>query len=222
MPKYLAGVEIRHAVEQLERSSARQRMCEFLIALRTLTLAGTQQVAVAESVTEYVQAVNELTNWARPDDVDKPYFNPFGSEAAFKGPKFPSNGPSNTMHGWATQADSPLEIIQTTKPKSIARRPVTQAQLRTFLLKRAGGLEPPRLIDVAVWFFRSSDLEGDHGTMPSRAELEARVAEEIGLTDDDIAALFRLEADDTEADQADIDVADGNGEGSDADEEILR
>ncbi|QIX26936.1 hypothetical protein ncot_10225 [Nocardioides sp. JQ2195] len=219
MPKYLAEAEIRHAVEQLERSSARQRMCEFLIALRTLKLAGTQQVAVAESVSDYVQAVNELTNWASPDDVDKPYFNPFGSEAAFKGPKFPSNGPSNTMHGWATQADSPLEIIQKTRPKSIARRPISEAQLCTFLLKRAGGLEPPRLIDIAVWFFRSTDLEGQGGSLPTRVELEAMVAEEIGLTDEDVAALFRLEADDTDADQPDV--AEASGEDTDAEAETL-
>lgn len=204
MPKYLAGAEVQHAVEQLERSSARQRMCEFLIALRTLKLAGAQQVGVAESIPEYSQAVNELTNWASPANVDKPYFNPFGSEASYKGPKFPSNGPSNTMHGWATQANSPLEIIQTTRPKSISRRPITEAQLRTFLLKRAGGLEPPRLIDVAVWFFRSTDLESKDGILPTRAELETKVAEELGLTDDDITALFRLEAEDTDADQPDV------------------
>lgn len=200
MPKYLAEAEIRHAVEQLGRSAARQRMCEFLIALRALKLADAPQVAVAESIPEYVQAVNELTKWADPDDVDKPHFNPFGSEAAFKGPKFPSNGPSNTMHGWATQANSPLEIIQTTRPKSIARRPISETQLRTFLLKRTGGQEPPRLIDIAVWFFRSTDLESADGSLPTRAELETKVSEEIGLTDDDIAALFRLESDDTDAD----------------------
>lgn len=204
MPKYLAQSEIRHAVEQLQRSSARQRMCEFLIALRTLKLSSAQQVAVAESVPEFAQAVDELTKWADPAEVDKPYFNPFGSEASFKRAKFPSNGPSNTMHGWATQADSPLAIIQATRPKSVTRRPITEAQLRNFLLKRAPRSASPRLIDVAVWFYRTTDLENPGEALPNRADLEAKFVDEVGLTDVEAAALFRLADEDTDEDQVDI------------------
>ena len=56
MARFLTDVEIRHAVEQLGRSSARARLCELLIGMRTLRLVGADQAPIAESVPEYVQA----------------------------------------------------------------------------------------------------------------------------------------------------------------------
>lgn len=199
MPKYLAEAEIRHAVEQLSRSSARSRMCEFLIGVRTLRLrrAGGGEVKVAESVPEFIQALDEFTRWAHANEVDSPYFNPFGSQAGFKSPKFRSNGPSNTMHGWATQANSPFEILNT-RPKSIKRRSLSATQLRTFLIQSRQEADRPRLIDAAVWFYRATDLEGPDGTTLDRASLEARFIHDLGLRDEDVEALFRLEDEDTD------------------------
>lgn len=199
MPRYLAGAEIQHAVAQLGRSSAKGRMCEFLIGARTLRLAGSDQVGVAESVPEFIQALDEFTQWTSDDDVDSPYFNPFGGQANFKSPKFRSNGPSNTMHGWATQPDSPFEILNT-RPKSIKWKPVSSKQLRAFLIQSRKEADRPRLIDAAVWYYRGTDLEGSDGTAPDRSALEARFVEQLGLSDDQVTALFRLDEDDTEGD----------------------
>lgn len=201
MPTYLANEDIRRAVDNLGESSARARMCEFLIGVRTLTLAGADEIAIAESTPEFIQALEEFTLWAPPDNTaDSPYFNPFGSQAGFKSRKFRSNGPSNTIHGWATQADSPFEIINT-RPKSIKRRLLSPTQLRTFFLIRSRKeAERPRLLDAAVWFYRSVDLEGADGAAPDRAALEGKFVDEVGLNDADIAALFRLEEEDTDAD----------------------
>ncbi|CAG7572153.1 hypothetical protein FB554_0281 [Barrientosiimonas humi] len=196
MPKYLTDAEVRRAVERLGRSSARARICEFLIGVRTLRLAGKTEVAVAESVPEFIQALEEFTLWVSDADVDSPYFNPFGGQAAFKSPKFRSNGPSNTMHGWATQANSPFEILNT-RPKSIKRRPLSATQLRAFVIQSRKDDDRPRLIDAAVWFYRQTDLEGDDGSTPDRAALEARFIEDLALTSDDVSALFRLEDEDT-------------------------
>lgn len=202
MSKYLAESEISHAVEQLGRSSAKGRMCEFLIGLRTLRLAGTESVAIAESVPQFIQALEEFSLWPAviSDDIASPYFNPFGSQADFKSPKFRSNGPSNTMHGWATQADSPFDILNTTRPKSIRRRSLPGTQLRTFLIQSHKEADRPRLIDAAVWFYRRVDLEREDGTVPSRTELEAKFINDLGLTEEDVAYLFRLENEDSEAD----------------------
>lgn len=206
MAKYLSEHDIKLAVARLGDSSAKSRLCEFLVGLRTLTLSGNAEVGVAESVTEYKQAVDELARVAPDDDhagLGGPFFNPFGSAAGFKSKKFPSNGPSNTMHGWETQSDSPFAINGSVRPKTITRRAITRDQLRTFLILRDGTDTRPRLIDAAVWYYRATELEGADGAAPTRSELEARFQRDIGLTDDDVAALFRLEVDDSDAEATD-------------------
>ena len=212
MAKYLSEHDIKLAVTQLGTSSAKSRLCEFLIGLRTIQLSGTSEVGVAESVSEYKQAVNELARVAPDDDhggLGGPFFNPFGSAAGFKSKKFPSNGPSNTMHGWETQSDSPFAINGSVRPKSIKRRHITGDQLRTFLILRDGAADRPRLVDAAVWYYRASDVASTDGADPTRSELEERFQTDIGLTDDDVAALFRLEGDDTDAEAAnDVGIAD--------------
>ncbi|GAA1795905.1 hypothetical protein [Brevibacterium celere] len=207
MARFLTESEIRHAVDQLGRSSVRGRLCELLIGLRTLKLVGADQTPVAESVPEYLQAVQEFSRWTADESVDSPYFNPFGAQATYKSKKFPSNGPSNTMHGWATQADSPFEIINA-RPKEIRRRSLSTKQLRAFVILGKRDEERPRLIDAAVWFYRATDFDStewrydaaqiqQHGKRVfDREGLEARFIEDLALGVDDANALFRLEADD--------------------------
>lgn len=207
MSLFLTEESIRHAVGQLRRSSARARLCEFLIGLRTLKLSGADQAPVAESVPEYLQAVHEFTRWTEDDTVDSPYFNPFGSQAGYKSKKFPSNGPSNTMHGWATQADSPFEIIHA-RPKEIRRRQLSTKQLRAFTILGKRDDERPRLIDVAVWFYRSTDFSRGEGAYDAvevqqlaertldREGLESRFMDDLGLEADDAWVLFRPKEED--------------------------
>ena len=108
--------------------------------------------------------------------------------------KFPSNGPSNTMHGWATQQDRPFDIITDTRPKGIRRRAVTQDQLRKFLLLKIASLdERPRLLDAAVWYFRATDLDARFGAEPTEEQLAAAFVDDIALTSDDVDALFVTE-----------------------------
>lgn len=204
MPRYLTGDAIAAALLALRESNARSRLCEFLIGVRALRLAESDEVQVAESVPQFMQALDELTR-CLPTGVEsdyrgQPYFNPFGDQAGYKSRKFRSNGPSNTLHGWATQADSPFSVIPTS-PKAIKRRDVTKEQLRKFLLKSGGDpAERPRLIDVAVWFFRARDLETTTGESQTREDLEGLAVDELGLTEDDVAALFRTAAEDSAAD----------------------
>lgn len=203
MPRYLAAAEIRAARERLAASSARSRLLEFLIGLRTLSLAGTAEAAVAESSEQYLQALNEFSLWVPDDqqDVGSPYFNPFDSGTGYKSPKFRSNGPGNTMHNWATQVDAPFSIDGAKRPKTITRIETTEAQLRKFLLAgRDAVSQRPRLIDAAVWFYRETDLDKGDGAGPDRAELEEMFAAQVGLTTADIAALFLRESDDPTGD----------------------
>lgn len=204
MPLYLSAESVAESLGRLQRCSAQSRLCEFLIGLRTLALAGTDHVQVAESIPQFVRALKELTACV-PEGVPttfggEPYINPFGTARgratgrAYKGPRFPSNGPSNTMHGWATLQDSPFDIITDTRPKGILRRAVTQDQLRRFLLLKGAGLdERPRLLDAAVWYFRATDLEPRFGAQPTEEQLAAAFVDDVVLTDDDVDALFLRE-----------------------------
>lgn len=198
MPKYLAEAEIRHAVEQLRRSSAKGRMCEYLIGLRALKLANQEEVGLGESVPEFIQAIEEFTLW-NPDKDGNPYFNPFGAQAAFKGPRFYSNGPSNTIADWSSQANKPFDVINT-RPKSIRRRSLSATQLRKFLILTRQEGNRPRLIDAAVWFYRLTDLETQDSGTPDRAALEAKFTADLDLQVDYVRALYRLEDEDTEED----------------------
>lgn len=218
MAQFLSESEIRHAVDQLGRSSAKARLCEMLIGLRVLKLVGADQAPVAESVPAYLQAVHEFTRWTDDENVDSPYFNPFGAQAAYKSKKFVSNGPSNTMHGWATQPDSPFEIINT-RPKEIRRRSLSLKQLRAFVIVGKRDKDRPRLIDAAVWFYRATNFDATEwqydaaqiqklGTrIFDREGLEGRFVEDLALDSNITNALFRLEADDGPEDVAPVAVA---------------
>lgn len=203
MSKYVSSRDLAHAVRRLEGTSPRGRMMVFLIGLRTLTLADENTVAVAESVPAFVRALKELTYWPLEDDAEapNPYFNPFDKGSRYKGPRFPSNGPGNTMHGWATQDNSPFEIHGDVSPKAISRNDATSAQLQRFLLVGQPPYpERPRLIDIAVWYFRKTDVEMPDGSSPSRTQLEDLFVSQVGLTDADVASLFRREDEDAEED----------------------
>jgi hypothetical protein len=201
VPLYLSAETVAEALTRLQQSSAQSRLCEFLIGLRTLTLSDDDYVQVAESIPEFKEALNELTACVPPGVPNtfdgEPYINPFGTARgratgrAYKSRKFPSNGPSNTMHGWATQPNSPFDIIDNIRPKGIRRRKITQEQLRQFLLLRGANLEErPRLIDAAVWYFRATDLEEWASSEPSEEQLAEQFSQAIGLTALDIEALF--------------------------------
>src|SRR6516225_3965130 len=106
VPLYLPAECVAESLRRLQQSSAQSRLCEFLIGLRTLALSGTDHVQVAESIPQFVQALDELTACVpadMPTTFDgEPYINPFGTARgqatgrAYKSRKFPSNGPSNT------------------------------------------------------------------------------------------------------------------------------
>lgn len=197
MGAYLDGGAIWAAIERLQNSGARTRLCEYLIGLRTLKLAGSDEAKVAESVPEFVQALRELTQTIPAGVASQfdglPYFNPFGSARAepYKSARYPSNGPSNTMHGWATQANRPFDIVDT-RPKSIRRRDLTSTQLRNFLLV---GREPhedrPNLVDAAIWYYRGTDLQDRLGAAATTVEaLTDAFIQDIGVTDEEAAAAF--------------------------------
>jgi len=207
---YLSATSLAEAVQRLANSCAKTRICEYLIGLRTLTLSGSQEAQIAASKPHYVTAVNEFTLCSpagAPIEslAGTPYFNPFGAARAsgYKSPKYISNGPSNTIHGWATQFGAPFEVISTSRPKAIRRRAVDSEELAKFLLNpRTKASRPPRLIDAAAWYFRFTDLsELDLGHL--QLELEKAFIARVGIDEQAQAGLFETEnaQDELEVDQ---------------------
>lgn len=195
MAVFLSTSVIRLAVNRLKLSSAQRRICDYLIGMRTLKLGKQEKMPIAESCPEFIQALEEFTMWTKEPTEATPYFNPFGSQADFRSRKFRSNGPSNTMHGWATQTDSPFEI-HNDRPKQISIREVEVEQLQSFLLLKNGKPQRPRLIDVAIWFYRSTDLSKFQVSSVTREFLEERFCEDVGLDEATANALFRFEVED--------------------------
>lgn len=205
MSKFFTVAEVRDAVIRLKASSARTRLGDYLVGLRTLRLSSKDEVGVAQGVPEYARALDELCRCV-PEGVESkyrgfPYYNAFGGQASFRSPKYASNGPGNTMHNWSG-ADSPIILNADAKPKAIRRKPAhTAARYQAFLLQGPHAeARRPRLIDAAVWFFRSSDVERSDGSAPTREQLEEDFIDAMGLTPVEVSALFRRAEEDADFD----------------------
>jgi len=193
---YFRPETIQSAITHLQGSSPRGRLLPYLVGQRTIALAGTHSIGVAEGVPQYLQAVQELSYWPSNagSKVDTPYFNPFQPNgSSYMSRKFPSNGPGNTLHNWETKAGSPFTVDGTVSPKAIARRDagdVRADEVRKFLVAGSGGEQRPRLIDVATWFYRRLDLEELAAGPLTREAVEGRFLQDFDLDQSVARNLF--------------------------------
>ena len=125
MSLFLATEDLTSAVIRLGQSSARSRLCEFLIGMRTCALVPDEAwVGIAESSVPYIQALEQMTlvvpRGSDPNWDEQPYFNPFGTGRARKGGyrsrKYRSNGPSNAIHSWANEEHNPFILDIASRP----------------------------------------------------------------------------------------------------------
>src|SRR3546814_20565441 len=102
--------------------------------------------------------------------------------------------PSDTASRWQSKNDRPIELVDGTSPKEF--RPVVRnaSELAAFFLvaETSNAPEKPRLIDLAIWLHRATDL--DPLTNIDAAELAASLNEEMckqcGITDVEIDGLL--------------------------------
>src|SRR5262249_36536021 len=119
--------------------------------------------------------------------IDAPLINVFGTsghdDRGFRTEKYRSNGTAVTVPRWREVID-----IVSERPRVIRLRDGYLNKLAPLLLK--GGGERPEAADAAVWFFRHRDVNG----IGQMADLVARFAKEIALSQDEKAALFATTA----------------------------
>lgn len=169
MTSYLSQATIKAAVDRLGEARAQSALVDYLIFKRALVISNTSEAT--ESVVTgtrsgpYLQAIDELSKVAEPTASDLPYFSPFGARRdrgrGFKSKKYPSNGPSDTVNRWQSKPDRPIDFVPGSSPKAF--KPVERStdELENFFLVAAtssGAAHKPRLLDLAIWYYRSTDV----------------------------------------------------------------
>jgi hypothetical protein len=151
----------------------------------------------------FMEAVQELTLVIPPDQLatakGHPYYSPFGasrdSGRGYKSVKYPSNGASDTASRWQSRGSRPLVLVEGTSPKEFRFENRTKDELEDFFNAKSAqehfSGDKPRLLDVAVWWFRSTDLEKRFGESPSPQQLIDAFTKDLDLTEVEVAAFFK-------------------------------
>jgi hypothetical protein len=207
---YVSTDAVKEAVERLGVSTAASTLTDYLIFRRALV---NHQAAAAQGTTvttvttgirsePFTTAIDEMASCASPAQRDSwrgaPYFSPFGYSRdqgrGFKGPKYPSNGPSDTVAGWQSRSSRPLDLVPDTSPKqyTIANRTVQELE-EFFHVRRRGehySGRKPALLDTACWWFRFTDLSERFQQNPDDQELCDEFVADLQLDPTAVTALF--------------------------------
>jgi len=208
MPKYLSEKTIKDAVDRLSVCSANSSLSDFLIFKRAAVLtamADGSSVSSAQVVTgtkskPFVAAIEAFT---KVGGAESPYYLPFGSKrdktAGYRTDKYPSNGSSDTARNWQGRDGKPLVLVANSSPKKYVFEKRTAKQLADFFLVRNGAEgrfsgEKPRLLDVAIWWFREKEFSEE---LTAKQLVQALIAD-FTLNAEEIEGLFHS-GDDTGA-----------------------
>ena len=197
MAQYLSPETIKAAAQRLIDSRARDGLVHFLLLKRALVRANAKDVAFSSNDEHFTGGMRDLagtyppeTGLVAPAGIN-PFVKVFGTAGAVKyvSGRWTTNGPADALSGpkW-----SAVVQIKGNRPRRGSFKPDYQAHLPGLLLK--AGHQMPRLTDAAIWYHRAADLEARFGPVPDTAQLDERLREsfieELGLTDEEIAALF--------------------------------
>jgi hypothetical protein len=128
MATFLAADTLRDAVERLGDCVAQGAVADYLVFKRALvnTKSGSRTATTVTTGLEskpFQDAITELAACSVPGTTwnGQPFFSPFGwsrdRQRGFKGPKYPSNGPSDTIAGWQSRSSTPLRVVPDSRPK---------------------------------------------------------------------------------------------------------
>ncbi|MEX2547280.1 MAG: hypothetical protein WD830_05765, partial [Chloroflexota bacterium] len=124
----------------------------------------------------------------------QPYFQVLGTagetEHGYRTRKYRSNGTADTVTKGIFMQKGLVEIVPNTRPRGIilgaGNTPEVLAEV--FL----GNGAKPRLDDLAVWWHRSTNLQERFGAQPTRDQLVTAATDDLGLAEDEAAAIFDL------------------------------
>lgn len=208
MVLYLSGDRLRRALKKFGSSRVKQgRLFDFLIVKRTLALKRENAVAITTTEPAYITALEEIgsiRNAAGEYVFEKyPYLNFFATNdarAGYRSRKYKSNGTNTTIGGDQWQR----YVIQFdgSKPRKMSLKAGYEAHLADLLLSGSDKQPLPNLTETAIWYFRNQDLDTIVGSETRTKERLQLITDEfvrrIGLTNDEINAIFDKSVDDTE------------------------
>ena len=201
MASFISAISLERAIRRLTDSKVRQgSLLDYLVVKRTFEIAGTQGVAITESEPSFMQALNEVSGLGEfegePVRPGKAYFNPFmanDSSSGYRIARYASNGTNTTIGGqtWKTVIE-----LSEDKPK---RKASLRADYKDHLRKVffvAANRPLPRLSDVALWYFRGSDIEpivgGESDPASVLKVLSDEAAQRLGLDAEEQQLLFDM------------------------------
>jgi hypothetical protein len=202
MARYLTSETISAATQRLIDSRAKSGLVDFLVLKRALARANAIEVPFSSTDANFTGAMTDLAATypvgiahATPARFS-PFVKVFGTAGAEKyvTRKWLTNGPADTLSGpkWT----SSVVQIEGRKPRRGSLRADREPHLAALLLK--AGSQLPALADAAIWYHRADDIEALFGTLADTAQLDERLREsfieDLGLTDEEIAVLFDVEA----------------------------
>lgn len=197
MAQYLSPETVKAAAQRLIDSRARDGLVHFLLLKRALVRANANDVAFSSNDEHFTGGMKDLagtyppeTGLVAPAGIS-PFVKVFGTSGADKyvSGRWTTNGPADALSGprW-----SAVVQINGNRPRRGSFKPDYQAHLPGLLLK--AGHQMPSLTDAAIWYHRAADLETRFGSALDAAQLDKRLREsfieELGLTADELSALF--------------------------------
>lgn len=202
MARYLQSNIIKAAVGRLGESRASKSMLHFLVFKRAIASGGNPVVSFSVNNPNLGGAVDDLTKCAMNGSPlpaalrETPHINVFGSGHSawqYLGANWRSNGTGPALSGavWRGIVD-----VVSERPRNGKLSQGYESKLSGILLK--AGSQLPVLTDAAIWYHRADDLEARFGSVADSAQLDERLREsfieQLGLTDEEVAALFNTEA----------------------------
>lgn len=195
MTAYLSAPQIKAAIQSLSLSRAkRTTLFDFLIVKRTLAIKAVPSAPIAESEPAFIEALEEIggSGLSAPDHY---YLNPFAVQEAgksgFRPKRYRSNGTNSTIGGVPWQG---VIALTNTKPRQASLKAGYESELAKLILATDDKKPLPRLLDVAVWYWRGRDVEpiiaGIDGDDDRMAVLRDAFIARVGITPAETAALF--------------------------------
>lgn len=195
---YIDGGSLKEAVQRLGSSAASASYADFLICKRCLVISGEDEVTTGTRSAAFKQAHADVAGVGDPEKDGQPYFVPFGHDrdttSGYRTKKFPSNGVSDNIARWSNRKKPPFEwVTDSANPKKYRYVERTPEELAEFFgVDDTRALNRPYLIDAAIWWLRSTevdDLLADDGTLSQDLAAE-RFIEDCGLSQAEVDALF--------------------------------
>lgn len=235
MSAYITAERLAEAVKRLSDSRAKPAMGDFLILKRAMVVGDDTAVKLSTRDDSFKSAINDIMSTTSTPDVAParlpPVINVFGTARAenkgYRKGRYVTNGTAVTVPGWPI-----IEEIARDPRVVRFRENYIDSLPGIVLVKESKAVNKPRLDDVAMWFYRFTDLEVlGAGKVPTlEALLDTMVLDDLGLTWPEVHQLFETpegwempdvrDEDSESGDSDDLELTEGQSEATSASDKL--